>query len=203
MSSTGRLVPRERASSGEQTTTSSLCSIKRRLVGHQPVPLARGERGQQPVVGDVVEAGPSGADRQRGVRGVVDPEQRAVEPQLVDGIEHLALERPVGERAHQARAATCGAAGRGSGGGPRSSRGPVRSPRRPDLELVGDVDGGGDEEHLQRRVEVDELVDQDPDPPSDLAPGLERAHHQGHDLRTSVGCDDDAVDGVLRSHPCS
>ncbi len=60
---------------------------------------------------------------------------------------------------------------------PRDAIGP------PPSELVGDVEGRGDEEELQRRVEVDELVDQDPDPPADLAPGLEGAHHHGgHDV---------------------
>ena len=37
---------------------------------------------------------------------------------------------------------------------------------------------GRDEEDLEVRVEVHELVDQDPDPPPDLAPRLEGAHHQ-------------------------
>ena len=43
---------------------------------------------------------------------------------------------------------------------------------------VEDIDGGRHEEHLETGVASDELVDQDPDAPTDRAPRLERAHDE-------------------------
>ena len=56
---------------------------------------------------------------------------------------------------------------------------PDQARRAVPAQLEGDVDGGGHVEDLERRVALDQLVDEDADAAADGAPVLERADHEG------------------------
>ena len=141
------------------------------LVVHQPLELARGERCEQPVVGDVVDDRPSGANREPGIGRIVDPDQGGVETEDTNRVDDLALERPVRER-------------------PDDPGEPLPRPqhmdawrhlfelglatdRPPVSQLVDHVVRGGDIEHSEGGLEVDQLVHEDPNPPTDLTPTFE------------------------------
>ena len=103
ISSTARVWPRVRARSGEQTTTASLCSRRRSSLATNLVRLRGGSAGREAIVGDVVEAGPSVANGESRVGGVVDPQQWRTQAELTDGIEDLALQSNGRRRARATR----------------------------------------------------------------------------------------------------
>ena len=155
------------------------CRRRRRsLVGLAAGPLAGRQRGQQPVVGDVVDGRPAGGHGESGVGGVVDPQQRLGAVRVRDGLGHLAPERPVGGRARAIRGSHLRGRSTWIRGWTCSSDGPARSWAGP-AELEGDVHRGGDVEHLRGGVRA-------PTNSStririraaDLVPWLEGAHHE-------------------------
>ena len=62
------------------------------LVGLEPGPPPLRLRGEQPVVGDVVDGGPSTPPGEGRIGGIVDPENGTVQPARLGGLEHLAIE---------------------------------------------------------------------------------------------------------------
>jgi len=145
--------------------------------------LGRVAFGTQPVVGDVVQRAPAGGPQHRRAVRVVHPEHRVGHPQ--------SARRPV----HGPGAAVVGAGGQPSGqplgrsvrpgatggravmGGERAEAS-AEGERGATAQIVQVVDRRLDEEHVQRRVVVQQSGDQVLVAAPDLVPGFQAQHHQ-------------------------
>ena len=139
--------------------------------------LAWSSRRQQPVVGDVVDHGPSRALAKAAVDGVVDPEKRVVEPQPARRSSHLAEEGAVGGATQDARQSLHGAHRPQP---PGSTHGAEAQPPRqpPPKGAVEDVMGGLDEKHTDPDVHGEELADEELIASPHVVPGFEGAHDE-------------------------
>ncbi len=79
------------------------------VVFFEPAALAWGERGKQPVIGHVVEDGPTSSDGELSVGRIVDPQQWINESDAVTCRLNLPAEGAIGKGSNDAREPLVGA----------------------------------------------------------------------------------------------